>query len=436
MDFLWKLIPRLKFFRTLLIGGLGLLGLAYFCQLASSLDHQQIQEESVVINVEVPVRVFKGSLFVDHLTLKDFEVTEDGVPQKIEAVYLIRKRAIERREEERPFRPSTVRNFFLIFEITEYVPRLNDALTYFVDEVIRPGDNLFLITPAKSYRLTTEALEAKPKALISEQLRALVRRDVLVSASEYRSILSEMESLAKSLAQLVSGQATLPPGSANASLMMMDDLDSSGETTRSFDEQLQRYVQLLSRLENMRLVDENHFLAFADFLKNIAGQKYVFLLYQKEYIPKIDPKILYQYIEMYQDRPDIYQTITGIFEFYRRDVSLNAEKIRQAFSDSSIAAHFMFLTTPRKDLAGVRTDEQVDDIFSAFNEIARASGGFIDSAANPASLFLRAIEASETYYLLYYSPTNKSRDGKFREIKVRVNIPGAKVVHRQGYFAR
>ncbi len=436
MKFLRQSIPRSKFFRPILLGGLGFLGLALLSPADGSSARQQIQEESVVINVEVPVRVFKGSKFIDHLTLKDFEVTEDGVPQKIEAVYLIRKRAIERREEERAFRPSTTRNFFLIFEITEYVPRLNEALSYFVHEVIRPGDNLFLITPAKSYRLSSQALEAKPKELISEQLRALVRRDVLMSASEYRSILSEMESLAKSLAQQISGQATLPPGSTNASLMMMDDLDSSGETTRSFDEQLQRYVQLLSRLENMRVVDENHFLAFADFLKNMAGQKYVFLLYQKEYIPKIDPKILYQYIEMYQDRPDIYQTITGLFEFYRRDVTLNAEKIRQAFSDSSISAHFMFLTTPRKDLAGVRTEEQVDDIFSAFNEIARAAGGFVDSSANPASLLLRAVEASETYYLLYYSPSNKNRDGKFREIKVQVNVPGAKVVHRQGYFAR
>ncbi len=57
-----------------------------------------------------------------------------------------------------------------------------------------------------------------------------------------------------------------------------------------------------------------------------------FLLYQKEYIPKIDPKVLYQYIEMYQDRPDISQTINGVFEFYRRDVSLDTEKIRQAFA--------------------------------------------------------------------------------------------------------
>lgn len=399
-------------------------------------EQQRIQEESLVINVEVPVRVFRGNQFVDNLKLSDFEVTEDGLPQKIEAVYLIRKRSIERREEERVFKPSTVRNFFLIFEINDYMPRLNEALDYFVLEVLKPGDNLFVLTPLKSYRLSAQAMEARPKEKILEQLKGLIRRDALIGAAEYRELLSEMESLAKSLAQLVSGQANLPPGSANAPLMMMDDLDSSGEQPRSFDEQLQRYVELLGRLDNLKKVNETNFLAFADFLKNMPGQKYLFLFYQKEYLPKIDPKILYQYIEMYQDRPDIYQTITGIIEFFRRDISLDTEKIRRAFCDSSISAHFMFITTPRKDLAGVRTDEQVDDLFSAFNEIARASGGFVDSSSNPASLLMRAIEASENYYLLYYTPSNKERDGRFREIQVKVNVPGVRVIHRQGYFAR
>lgn len=399
-------------------------------------EQQRIQEESLVINVEVPVRVFRGNQFVDNLKLSDFEVTEDGLPQKIEAVYLIRKRSIERREEERVFKPSTVRNFFLIFEINDYMPRLNEALDYFVLEVLKPGDNLFVLTPLKSYRLSAQAMEARPKEKILEQLKGLIRRDALIGAAEYRELLSEMESLAKSLAQLVSGQANLPPGSANAPLMMMDDLDSSGEQPRSFDEQLQRYVELLGRLDNLKKVNETNFLAFADFLKNMPGQKYLFLFYQKEYLPKIDPKILYQYIEMYQDRPDIYQTITGIIEFFRRDISLDTEKIRRAFCDSSISAHFMFITTPRKDLAGVRTDEQVDDLFSAFNEIARASGGFVDSSSNPASLLMRAIETSENYYLLYYTPSNKERDGRFREIQVKVNVPGVRVIHRQGYFAR
>lgn len=53
---------------------------------------QEISQDVSVINIEVPVRVFKGDQFVDFLTIKDFEVFEDGIPQKIEAVYLIEKK--------------------------------------------------------------------------------------------------------------------------------------------------------------------------------------------------------------------------------------------------------------------------------------------------------------------------------------------------------
>ena len=82
-------------------------------------------QESLVINIEVPVRVFDGKVFVDSLTLKDFEVYEDGVRQKVEAVYLVKKKNIERREEKKSFVPKTSRDFFLFFEISEYSAKLN-----------------------------------------------------------------------------------------------------------------------------------------------------------------------------------------------------------------------------------------------------------------------------------------------------------------------
>ncbi|UCE22401.1 MAG: hypothetical protein JSV46_09400 [Candidatus Aminicenantes bacterium] len=59
---------------------------------------QQITHESLVINIEVPVRVFKGGQFVEDLTINDFSIFEDGKPQQIEAVYLIKKTDIQREE--------------------------------------------------------------------------------------------------------------------------------------------------------------------------------------------------------------------------------------------------------------------------------------------------------------------------------------------------
>jgi hypothetical protein len=67
--------------------------------------------------------------------------------------------------------------------------------------------------------------------------------------------------------------------------------------------------------------------------------------------------------------------------------------------------------------------------------MADATGGFVDSSSNPASSFKRAIDASENYYLLYYMPQKYKKDGRFKEIEVRVKEKKCRVVHRMGYFS-
>ena len=76
--------------KTLLLISLFIFGLVLF--------PQELQYDALAINIEVPVRVFKGDRFIDNLTIDDFEVYEEGKLQKIEAVYLIKKTDIKREE--------------------------------------------------------------------------------------------------------------------------------------------------------------------------------------------------------------------------------------------------------------------------------------------------------------------------------------------------
>ena len=159
--------------------------------LGSAAFPQQIQEESIVINIEVPVRVYKGDTFVGDLSIDDFEVFEDGVPQKIEAVYLIKKRTVERSEEKKRFTPDTQRNFYLFFEITEYDPRLGQAVEYFIHNVLVPRDNLVVVTPMKTYRMKSYTFEIVPKEKVMDQLIGIIRKDALVGSSEYKSVITD-----------------------------------------------------------------------------------------------------------------------------------------------------------------------------------------------------------------------------------------------------
>jgi hypothetical protein len=87
---------------------------------AASLAAQDIRHATGTLNIEIPVRVFKGDAFVDGVTIADFEVYEDGKLQTIDAVYLVKKTLVERKEENTAFVPDTGRHFYLYFELTEY----------------------------------------------------------------------------------------------------------------------------------------------------------------------------------------------------------------------------------------------------------------------------------------------------------------------------
>ncbi|MCJ7582847.1 MAG: hypothetical protein MUP98_20210, partial [Candidatus Aminicenantes bacterium] len=56
--------------------------------LGLTISAQELQHESIAINIEVPVRVYDKDTFVSDLAIDDFELYENGILQTIDAVYL------------------------------------------------------------------------------------------------------------------------------------------------------------------------------------------------------------------------------------------------------------------------------------------------------------------------------------------------------------
>ena len=68
--------------------------------------------------------------------------------------------------------------------------------------------------------------------------------------------------------------------------------------------------------------------------------------------------------------------------------------------------------------------------------LASDTGGraFLDS--NDFSKIFKGVQQdTSTYYLLGYHSTNTARDGRYRRIVVKSNLPGAKMDYRRGYYA-
>lgn len=85
---------------------------------------------------------------------------------------------------------------------------------------------------------------------------------------------------------------------------------------------------------------------------------------------------------------------------------------------------------PRSRLAPIQ------DNIDAMKEIADRSGGRAAYNTNDLSRAVRrAIDDARVTYVIGYYSTDETQDGKFRDIKVKVNRPDVDVRYRKGYFA-
>jgi len=392
-----------------------------FLSAAFILYAQLEQHEILVTNIAVPTRVFDGDQFVANLTIEDFELFEDGVAQKIEALYLTNKTKIEKSEELKSFFPGVSRHYFLLFQLTEYHPKLSEAIDYLFNDILLPEDTLTIMTPVKNYSLPKNALQRYSKKQISDDMQNLIRKDTKIGSSNYRSLLRDLTRLVSA----ISGSSQM-------------GFETSAATADGFSIELllNRYRDALTNMDNLRWVDQKWFMNFAQLMKKREGQKNVFLFYEREYRPEIKTGVLNRLESEYQQRPDILAQVRDLFQFYNRDARLNAKLIKQLFADSLINFYFIFLNKDPGKAFGITMREQSEDVFSTFKEVTKATGGIIDTSQNPAVGFKNAMNASENCYLLYYSPKDYKRDGKFKNITVKVKNREYKIKNREGYFAR
>ena len=368
---------------------------------------QELHHTAGVINVEVPVRVFDGDRFVDNLSINDFEVFEDGKPQKIVSLYLIRKTEVQKKEaaaapkaEPAPkinFVPETSRNYLLIFELHDPMPKVDEALDYFFKEVFHKGDRVTVVSPKGTYKFKQETFDRVQSDEVARQLKKNLRKDILLGALDYKHIIQDIKDL--------------------------ENQDIDGDVKK------QLILNDIRQLRDRLTVNDQGIRRLAQALKAQEGRKIIFLFYQKEEI--VIPGSKYE--------PSDYEREA------RRPSEYNVKDIETIFADASLTVNFIFLTNSTTstfditDMQGSAEGRSLMDLsnsfYGAFREMSYASGGTTEASANALAAFKKTVRASENYYLLYYVPSQYKADGKFREIKVSVKGKNYRVSNRSGYIA-
>jgi VWFA-related protein len=365
-----------------------------------------------VVRVDIIVTDKEGKP-VDNLAEGDFEVTEDGKPQKIETFKLVKvdgqlkpgdpepKQIRSEYDEESEAARDDVRLFAILLD--DYHVRrasamgVRPALTAFIQKQVGPNDLvgvMYPLTPVSAMPLTRDRdkliaavqhfegrkYDYQPKFPFEEQYAMYpaatverIRNQVTLSALE--SLVTHMGSLRegrKAVILVSEGFSNVLPAQLNDPIAAMPGLGNPN-----------RGQQGLESID-----DRTNFFANLDIQDELR---------------------------------DVYDAAnrnnTAIYTLDPRGLAVNEFDINEG--------------------VGQGTDRQfLQSTLDTLRTLSSETDGRAIINRNDMEAGLRqVVRDSSAYYLVGYNSSNSAPDGKFHEIKVKVRRPGIQVRSRKGYWA-
>lgn len=417
-------------------------------------ESRSYEVDATAVLLDVIVRDRTGDPVLD-LQASDFEVFEDGRPQRIDSFELIRRDSVretaepvaaaplpDRLEPIPGLEPSLPpdRNFvaFVFDRLSTEGRRLaaNAALEY-LQSGHDAGSMIGIF--ALDLSLHTLQLYTNNLGLIQDAIeRAGARSSVgYTSGSEAARQLSERsDRLGQAVSQ--SSQAAVAAGQAGGAEAGAQIGPAVAD--QAVGELNYRMLQTYESLERDQqgYSTANGLLAVVDSLRVMPGRKTVLFFSEGVSIP---PNVQHRFRSIIHTANRSNVSIYALDAAGLRMESSSAEAARElrALANRRISSSL----SGRDDTSGpmTRTLERNEDLLrldphSGLTELATETGGFLISETNSLKGGLERIgEDMNNYYLLSYSPTNRTLDGRFRNIDVKVSRPGLNVQTRKGYFA-
>jgi hypothetical protein len=265
-----------------------------------------------------------------------------------------------------PQEGSMPRNFVLIFDILNYTREMGDAVTYFFNQVLAPNDQLIIYTPARAYGFSKNTLN-KPRGELIATMKEKLRGDSAACSSNYTIILNEMKNLAGAIE---GGQTT------------------SVDTLSGLKNSLTLYRQEMENLRSLRQVNESLLMKIVDMFKTQQGKNHVVMLYEAEFRPIPNKETL----SRLRDIPEIAFIIAELFASDDQKAPLNAEKFIDIFGEGKVTLHFLYIK-PRDKSSVQDFKEHSADMYDVFTKIAKATGGIVETTANPEAALKSLVKA-------------------------------------------
>ena len=406
----------------------------------SSEPISSIQTKVRVVLVDVVVT--NGSQSVTDLRKKDFEIYEDGVPQKV--VSFEEHKAAPITQIKLPPMPPGVYTNFPAFQASDSVNvLLLDALNTqtrdqaFVHsqmlkylKTIPPGTRVAIFTLASRLRMvqgvTTDTsqllavLNDKKGGASGPHPSALLPSEVEQQADQHTIEFMQTESMAP---------AETDPYSAQQAISPIDAMKQFMADTASFQTETRTRITLLSLQQ------------LARYTSDIPGRKNI-IWFSGSFPTGILPD---------PDSPDPFSSIKDLnAEVHKTADILAANQVaiypigaQGLATDVVYEANGAEISQVRPSVMNRNNVKQMRSEIgdkasgqAAMETLAKETGGkaFYDSNGLGDAL-MQAINNGANYYSISYSPINKTMNGKYRKIEIKIVDSKYKLSYRHGYFA-
>jgi VWFA-related protein len=379
-----------------------------------------------VVRLEVVVTEKRGHPRAG-LRREDFAVLEDGQPQP-----LVQFQAFARPQPGASVRPAPAETGedetedllparYVVLAIDdvhmdfESLSRVRKALGRFLEEDLRPEDQVALVTTSGASALSQEF--TSDRAVLQQVLSRL-------SAQGRRSEWSAVPSISEYQAELIENGDSLALDAAVQEILqagLLLDVSSAEEAARHKSRAI-----LAEAVYSARLTLET-LESLCRGLSGLTGRKALFFV-SDGFVTGLSARSGTGFdIRRIADAG----TRAGVVIY-----SLDASGLRSAPLGAGAASLRRPGPTTFGTIEAMRQRSE-DATRHAMHALAADTGGFLAESSNNLRAGLRELlKDTETYYVLAYEPTNTRRDGGFRRIEVR--LPGQhdlEVRTRSGYFA-
>lgn len=439
------------FLSLLLIAAIGL-------QAVSQEQDEVVRVRSNEVRLDVVVKDKKGRPIRD-LKPSDFEVLEDGVPQKVESFRFVSREAApvnsESKEGKAPDVPSTT---------TPPAPtrRTTPSVTALVFDRLSPEARTLARKAGLAYADggmanggftgvfgIDQALRTVQNFTDDAQLVKNAVENVTGTAiSGYNSTAQKVrDNVDRS--NVLDQQIASSSGAAGAAGGARDSAGAAAAGAAagaaSIEQKfLEMQTQMLDHYERLERDQQgyatiNSLLAVISPMQNLPGRKTIIFFSEGLKLP---PSVLQKFptvinaanranVSIYSIDAAGLRTEAGTTEAARELNSLAGASMAQQGRGSERGANGPYLRALERNEDLLRFDSR-----SGLGQLSDQTGGFLIHDTNDLAAGLRRIDDDMNgYYFLTYVPQNKEYDGRFRRISVRVARSNVEVQSRQGYYA-